>query len=42
MVAGGKGAMIGGMQVGHCAHLAGAAVGVLLVLLISRLPEAAE
>lgn len=34
------GLMIGGMAVGHVAHLAGALAGVLLVLAISRLPEA--
>lgn len=41
-MAAGKGATLGGMQVSHVAHLAGAAVGVLLVLLISRLPEPAD
>ena len=40
MAAGGKALTMGGnMQVGHVAHLAGAAVGVLLVLLVARLPE---
>jgi membrane associated rhomboid family serine protease len=38
----GGGVTVGGMQVGHIAHLAGAAVGVLLVVLLSRLPAAAE
>lgn len=33
------GAMIGGTKVGHVAHLGGALIGVLLVLLLSRLPE---
>jgi hypothetical protein len=41
MVAGG-GMRVGGVQVGHIAHLAGAAAGVLLVLLLSRLPDPAE
>lgn len=40
MVSTGKGAVLGGMQVGHWAHLGGAAAGVLLVLLLSRLPVA--
>ncbi len=30
---------IGGMRVGHVAHLGGAVIGVLLVLLLSRLPD---
>lgn len=30
------------VQVGHVAHLAGAAVGVLLVVLLSKLPETAD
>jgi membrane associated rhomboid family serine protease len=38
MVSSGGAALMGGMQVGHVAHLAGACVGVLLVLLLSRLP----
>jgi hypothetical protein len=44
MAAGGKALTMGGgsMQVGHVAHLAGAAVGVLLVLLVARLPDADE
>ncbi|EFJ44375.1 hypothetical protein VOLCADRAFT_106417 [Volvox carteri f. nagariensis] len=33
------GLMMGGMAVSHAAHLAGAAVGVLLVLVLQRLPE---
>ncbi|EFN59133.1 hypothetical protein CHLNCDRAFT_49978 [Chlorella variabilis] len=41
-MAAGGGLTVGGMQVGHVAHLAGAAAGVLLVLLLSRLPEPAE
>lgn len=41
-VAAGKAATIGGLQVGHVAHLAGAAAGVVLVALISRLPDPAE
>ncbi|KAL4426803.1 hypothetical protein ABPG77_006589 [Micractinium sp. CCAP 211/92] len=41
MATAGRGLTIGGMQVGHVAHLAGAAMGVLLVLLLSRLPEPA-
>ena len=43
LAAAGRGAAaatLGGMQIGHVAHLAGAAVGVLLVLLLARLPEA--
>ena len=36
------GAAIGGMQVGHAAHLAGAVAGVLLVLALARLPKAVE
>ena len=36
----GAAATLGSVQVGHVAHLAGAAVGVLLVLLLARLPEA--
>ena len=42
LAAGGKALTMGGgsMQVGHVAHLAGAAVGVLLVLLVARLPDA--
>ncbi len=42
MVASSTSMRVGGMQVGHIAHLAGAAAGVLLVLLLSRLPEPAE
>ena len=39
MVSGGKAvAVVGNMSVGHWAHLGGAAAGVLLVLLLSRLP----
>lgn len=30
---------IAGVQVGHIAHLAGALVGVLLVVLLSRIPD---
>jgi membrane associated rhomboid family serine protease len=41
-VAGGKAAMVGGMNVGHWAHLGGAAAGVVLVLLLSRLPAAKD
>jgi membrane associated rhomboid family serine protease len=41
-MAAGGGLTVGGMQVGHVAHLAGAAVGVLLVLLVARLPEPAD
>lgn len=33
------GAQVGGMQVGHIAHMGGALGGVLLVLLLSRLPK---
>jgi membrane associated rhomboid family serine protease len=33
------GLRIGGMQVGHIAHLAGALAGVLLVWLLSKLPD---
>lgn len=32
--------MVGGVSIGHWAHLGGAIAGVLLVLLLSRLPEA--
>ena len=44
LAAGGKALTMGGgsMQVGHVAHLAGAAVGVLLVLLVARLPDPEE
>jgi len=38
IVASGKSMAAGGMGVGHWAHLGGAAAGVLLVLLLSRLP----
>ncbi len=38
----GQGAMIGAGGVSHVAHLAGAAVGVLLVVLLSRLPGGDE
>lgn len=41
-VAGGKAVMVGGMNVGHWAHLGGAAAGVVLVLLLSRLPAAKD
>lgn len=34
----GKGAMVGASGVSHVAHLAGAAAGVLLIFLLSRLP----
>jgi hypothetical protein len=34
----GGGLMLGGLQVSHIAHLAGAMAGVLLVLLLTRLP----
>merc|ERR1719379_582347 len=37
---GGKQVMAGGSQVSHVAHLAGALAGVLLILLISKLPAA--
>ena len=33
------GTMIGATKVGHIAHLGGALVGVLLILLLSRLPD---
>jgi membrane associated rhomboid family serine protease len=36
---GGGGATVGGMSVGHWAHLGGALGGVALVLLLSRLPK---
>lgn len=36
------GLMMGGMAVSHVAHLAGAAVGVLLVVLIQNLPDSEE
>ena len=42
MVASATSMRVGGMQVGHIAHLAGAAAGVLLVLLLSRLPDPTE
>lgn len=42
MVTGGRAMALGGMQVGHIAHLAGAAVGVLLVLLLARLPDVGD
>lgn len=42
MVAGGRGLTLAGMHVGHIAHLAGAAVGVALVLLLARLPEVGD
>ncbi len=35
------GLTLGGLQVAHVAHLAGAAVGVALVLLLQRLPDPA-
>lgn len=35
----GGGAMIAGTKVGHIAHLGGAMMGVLLILLLHRLPE---
>jgi len=38
IVASGKSMAAGGMSVGHWAHLGGAAAGVVLVLLLSRLP----
>lgn len=34
----GGGLVLGGMQVSHMAHLGGAMAGVLLVLLLHRLP----
>lgn len=34
------GVTIGGMSVGHIAHLGGALAGVMLVYLISKIPEA--
>lgn len=33
------GAMIGASKVGHIAHLAGAMVGVVLILVLTRIPE---
>ena len=39
LVAGGKSVMMAGISVGHWAHLGGAMAGVLLLLLISKLPE---
>ncbi len=33
---------IAGTQVGHIAHLGGALAGVMLMLLLSRLPAAAD
>lgn len=39
VVGSGRGMALGGMSVGHWAHLGGAAVGVLLVLLLARLPD---
>jgi membrane associated rhomboid family serine protease len=38
----GSGAMIGASGVSHIAHLAGAAVGVLLIVLLSRIPGGDE
>jgi membrane associated rhomboid family serine protease len=38
----GSGAMIGASGVSHVAHLAGAAVGVLLIVLLSRIPGGDE
>ncbi len=35
----GGGTTVGGLSVGHWAHLGGAIGGVLLVLLLSRLPK---
>lgn len=32
-------ATLGGMQIGHVAHLAGAVAGALLVLLLASLPR---
>lgn len=40
MVSSGGAVLAGGAQVGHWAHLGGAAGGVLLVFLLSRLPSA--
>lgn len=39
IVAGGKTMTMAGMSVGHWAHLGGAVAGVLLLLLLSKLPE---
>lgn len=38
VAAGQRAAALGGMQVGHVAHLAGAVVGLAIVLLLARLP----
>lgn len=38
----GRGSMIGASGVSHIAHLAGAAVGVLLMVVLSRLPGSDE
>ena len=35
-------AQVAGVQIGHIAHLAGALAGVLLVILLSRLPAPAS
>ena len=39
MVSSGKAALVGGMSVGHWAHLGGAAAGVCLVLMLARMPS---
>lgn len=39
MVSSGKAMSVGGMSVGHWAHLGGAAAGVVLVLMLSKLPQ---
>ena len=36
------GLMVGGMQVSHLAHLAGALAGVALVMLVQRLPSGGD
>ena len=35
----GKASLPGGVQIGHIAHLAGALAGVILVVLLSRIPS---
>lgn len=42
MVSSGRALTLAGVQVGHLAHLAGALVGVVLVLILSRLPSGEE
>ena len=36
----GKASLPGGVQIGHVAHLAGALAGVILVIILSRIPAA--